>query len=80
MNLVTRDDELLTRVKGDVLSVFPDSFVINEEEDVNEVLICPLTYKKQWLKNLPKKQVDRWEINYANNLQKLVPVVMSKAP
>jgi hypothetical protein len=52
--------------------------VINEEEDVNEVLICPLTYEKQWLKRMPKNQVERWEIAYANSLQKLVPVVVAE--
>jgi hypothetical protein len=76
MNLVTRDEELLNRVKTDTLAVFPNCFVINEEEDVNEVLICPLNYKKQWLKNMPKKQNERWEVSYAKTLEKLTPVVV----
>jgi hypothetical protein len=78
MNVVTRDEDILNRVKTDVLTVFPNSFVINEEEDVNEVLICPLAYDKQWLKRLPKKQTERWEISYSNTLQKLTPVVIEK--
>lgn len=78
MNVVTRDEELLNRVKADVLGVFPNSFVINEEEDVNEVLICPLVYEKQWLKRLPKKQHARWEISYSSCLQKLAPLHQSK--
>ncbi|KAI6200722.1 Methyltransf-11 domain-containing protein [Aphelenchoides besseyi] len=77
MNLVTRDDELLEKVKSDTLSVFPNAFVINEEEDVNEVLICPLNYEKQWLKRLPKKQHERWEMAYTDLLQKLAPVTIS---
>ncbi|KAI6217032.1 Methyltransferase type 11 and Spermine synthase domain containing protein [Aphelenchoides fujianensis] len=77
MNVVTRDEELLATVKNDTLSVFPNAFVINEEEDVNEVLICPLNYEKQWLKRLPKKQQERWEMSYTDMLQKLVPVTIT---
>ncbi|CAD5235354.1 unnamed protein product [Bursaphelenchus xylophilus] len=74
MNLVTRDDEIVNRVKNDTLKVFPHAHVINEEEDVNEVLVCPLKYDKSALKKSPKDQSERWQVSYSQMLQKLQPV------
>ncbi|CAD5227906.1 unnamed protein product [Bursaphelenchus okinawaensis] len=74
MNLVTRDDEIVNRVKNDTVKVFPHAHVINEEEDVNEVLVCPLHFDKNVLKKLPKDQLERWIVSYTNMLQKLQPI------
>ena len=80
MNLVTRDEELLGKIKADIVSVFPHSYVISEEEDVNEVIVCPLHhYEKQFLKRLPKKELtERWRISYIDMLHKLTPIAPNK--
>lgn len=78
MNLVTRDNDIVDRVKGDTLKHFPHALVINEEEDVNEILVCPLKFEKSALKKAPKDQSERWQVAYAQMLQKLAPVHIEK--
>ncbi|KAI6176247.1 [Heparan sulfate]-glucosamine N-sulfotransferase [Aphelenchoides bicaudatus] len=74
VNIVTRDEQLLDKVKDATVNVFPNTFTLTYDEDVNVVAVCPLNYKKQWLKNAPKKQTERWEVSYAKTLEKLIPV------
>lgn len=42
MNLVTRDEEIGSRIKDEIRSVFPKVVVNYGGEDINEVIICPL--------------------------------------
>ena len=41
-NLVSRDADTAAEVKATVKRVFPAVFSITSDEDVNEVIICPL--------------------------------------
>lgn len=68
-NLVTRDEEVSENIKGRIKSKFSPVYNITSDEDVNEVLICPLN------QNLPapanSKSDEKWLNDYIDELKKL---------
>lgn len=58
LNLVTRDEEAALHVKGCIQKHFQRGYTIGSDEDVNEVLICPLN--KELVPNTNEEQKIDW--------------------
>lgn len=79
-NLVTRDNETSAKVKERIRGVFGQVYSITSDEDVNEILICPLSTNvsiivtngvKSSGNRASGKGKDEWLNEYVDELKKL---------